>query len=85
MRGAEFACGAEDSGEQTAEAHLEDCPVCSDQAPSEVIRMRALLRSCMPACCPPTLRARIVREVRFVALTFQEINEDSENGESRQA
>lgn len=66
-----------DRGESLPEEHSKDCPICSDHAPREVIQLRALLRACRPSVCPPTLRARIVSEVRFVALTFEELNEDS--------
>ncbi|MFZ1382822.1 MAG: hypothetical protein WAS54_08580 [Scrofimicrobium sp.] len=68
-----------DRGENAPEDHGKDCPVCSDHAPWEVVQMRALLRACMPTACPPTLKARIVREVRFVALTFRELNEEPDD------
>ncbi len=60
---------------EECEEHRRTCPVCSDQPPPDIAQLRQLLQACRPVCCPPSLKARIVREVRFVALTFKEINQ----------
>lgn len=38
----------------------------------EFLDIHALLRSCCPRSAPAQLRARIVAEVRFVALTWEQ-------------
>lgn len=38
----------------------------------EFLHIHALLRSCCPRSAPAQLRARIVAEVRFVALTWEQ-------------
>ncbi len=55
--------------EDTGDAQQCECPVCKPREGSQDELMRALLSACRPSATPPTLRARIVSQVRIVAIT----------------
>lgn len=59
---------------ESPDDHSDNCPLCSERPSPEVLRLRILLQACRPTACPPALKERIVREVRFVAFAITEID-----------
>lgn len=56
--------------------HLHDCScrICSDSIERD--DLRNLLRSCLRTHAPEGLRMKIVFEVRQIALTWEEVDEE---------